>query len=1036
MPQGPPAPSGPGGPSGRGSSRSGSAAGRLARLGFADPQRAERLLLDPALTGLSDPLDDVFHDGLPDALTAAADPDQALLGLVRIVEALRDRGRAATRRRPAAAPDPDGDGAALLAALRRSGPARERLVAVLGASNALVDHLVSHPEHWRCVSEATAPTAQGLRETLVAAVGADARGPHTAYDALRIAYRRELLAIAALDLTSPDPVGYLPVAAEQLAWLAEAALEAGLAIAREEYGEGAHDARLAVIGMGKTGGGELNYVSDVDVVFVAEPAEGVDEERALAVATALAAAMMKACSAQTGEGTLWPVDAALRPEGKAGPLVRTIASHRAYYERWAKTWEFQALLKAWVSAGDLEVGQAYKAAISPLVWEAAGRDHFVEDVQAMRRRVEQHVPAGEADRQLKLGRGGLRDVEFSVQLLQLVHGRSDRSLRSGTTLEGLSALAKGGYIGRDDALALGEAYRLLRTLEHRIQLHRLRRTHLMPTSEADLRRLGRAIGLRTDPAKDVVALRQSRSREVRRIHERLFYRPVLSSFAKLTSSETVLTPAAAQARLAALGFRDPAGAMRHLEALTTGVSRRAAIQRTLLPVMLGWFADEADPDAGLLAFRRVSEELGTIHWYLKMLRDEGSSAERLARALSRSRYAADLLVQSPESVAILGETGGLTPRSQEQLALTLGSAAGRQADPDAAMAAVLSLRRHELFRIAIADLAHEVDLEGAGRALSDLAGATLHVALGIAERRVVTSLDETAADGLGTRIAVIGMGSLGGREMGYASDADVIFVHRATGAVSDDEAQRRAVLVVQEVRRLLGNGGPGPSLVLDNDLRPEGKRGPLTRSLAAYGTYYQRWAATWEFQALLRARPVAGDPEVGAAFMDVVEPVRYPDGGLSVTQVRDMRLMKARVESERLPRGADKRTHLKLGTGGLTDVEWTVQLTQLQHGAADPALRTTGTMAGLAAAEQGGYLDEEAAAALRAAWHLAASLRNASVLWRGRPAESVPADLRDADGIGRIIGRPPGTQVTLEEDYLRVARRCRTATNSAFYDLT
>ena len=320
-------------------------------------------------------------------------------------------------------------------------------------------------------------------------------------------------------------------------------------------------------------------------------------------------------------------------------------------------------------------------------------------------------------RQLKLGRGGLRDVEFSVQLLQLVHGRGDPSLRSATTLEGLSALAKGGYIGREDALTLGEAYRLLRTLEHRIQLYRLRRTHLMPTSETELRRLGRAIGLRVTPAKEVVELRASRSREVRRIHERLFYRPLLNAAAKLTSADTSLTPEAARARLAALGFRDPAGAMRHLESLTSGVTRRAAIQRTLLPVMLGWFADEADPDAGLLAFRRVSEELGTIHWYLKMLRDEGSSAERLARTLGRSRYAADLLVRSPESVAILGEPGGLTPRAQEQLRLTLGSAAGRRPDADAATASVMQLRRHELLRIAIADLAHEIDL-AAGRPLA------------------------------------------------------------------------------------------------------------------------------------------------------------------------------------------------------------------------------------------------------------------------------------------------------------------------------
>ena len=419
----------------------------------------------------------------------------------------------------------------------------------------------------------------------------------------------------------------------------------------------------------------------------------------------------------------------------------------------------------------------------------------------MRRRVEQHVPVAEADRQLKLGRGGLRDVEFAVQLLQLVHGRVDPSLRSATTLEALSALARAATSAARTRRPSGEAYRLLRTLEHRIQLYRLRRTHLMPTSETELRRLGRAIGLRVTPAKEVVELRASRSREVRRIHERLFYRPLLERRRPAHLSRHLAERRRpARARLAALGFRDPAGAMRHLEALTSGVTRRAAIQRTLLPVMLGWFADEADPDAGLLAFRRVSEELGTIHWYLKMLRDEGSSAERLARTLGRSRYAADLLVRSPESVAILGEPGGLTPRALEQLRLTLGSAAGRRPDADAATASVMQLRRHELLRIAIADLAHEIDLAEVGRSLSDLTSAIIHVVLELAVRKV----EEQVGSPLGTAMAAIGMGSLGGREMGYASDADVIFVHRATREVPDEEAQRRAVLVVQEMRRLFG----------------------------------------------------------------------------------------------------------------------------------------------------------------------------------------------------------------------------------------
>ena len=998
--------------------RSTSPSGQLARLGFAEPERAERLLGDASLAGLlTGPAVDVAQHGLAGALSRAADPDLALLALVRLAEAAARGDR------------DEQDGRQLMTTLRRTGHERDRLIAVLGGSRALGEHLVRHPEHWRCAADATRPTAEGLRAALVTAVSPHGRGRHPAYDALRIAYRRELLAIAALDLTCADPVAYLPVAAECLSWLAEAALEAALAIAREEVGPGSEDCRLAVIGMGKTGGGELNYVSDVDVIFVAEPRDGVGEERAVAVGTRLATAVMRACAASTAEGTLWPVDAALRPEGKNGPLVRTVASHRAYYERWAKTWEFQALLKAWVSAGDMGVGRAYVDAVKPLVWEAVGRENFVEDVQAMRRRVEGHVPAHEAGRQLKLGPGGLRDVEFSVQLLQLVHGRSDPSLRSATTLEALSALAKGGYVGRQEAATLDEAYRLLRTLEHRVQLFRLRRTHLMPTGEADLRRLGRALSLPGDPAAAVVDRWQSRAREVRRIHERLFYRPLLAAAARLSTSDTSLSPEQARERLAALGFRDPAGAMRHLESLTVGVSRRAAIQRTLLPVMLGWFADEADPDAGLLAFRRVSEALGTIHWYLKMLRDEGTAAERLAHILGRSRYAADLLVRSPESVSILGEADGLVPRTREALVATMRSAAARRTDADQAISAVRTLRRHELLRVAFADLTGGLSLAEVGCALSDLTEATLEVSLDVATREVETR-EGTA---LGTDMLVVGMGSLGGQEMGYASDADVMFVHRPTGA-DEEGAQRRAVLVVQEVRRLLGGTGLDPPLGVDGDLRPEGKSGPLVRSLQSYGAYYQRWALTWEFQALLRVRPVAGHAGLAEDFLRLVSPLRWPKGGLSPVQVRDVRTMKARVEAERLPRGADPTTHLKLGRGGLTDVEWTVQLLQLRRAHAVPALRVTGTMAALDAACAEGLLPPDDCHALRAAWTMSAALRNASVLWRGRPADAVPSDLRDAEGIGRITGRRPGQGPTLAEQHRRVARRARAATVHHFYD--
>ena len=999
------------------SSRTTTTAGTLARLGFAQPDRATSHLADPALAPLA--AGDGAH-GLPDDLLQAigdtADPDLALLGLVRVLESLTRQGETA-------------DLHALVAELRGEGPGRDRVLGVLGASSALVDELVRHPGHWVDAARAQRHTAEETRAELTAAVTTD-RGSRTPLDALRISYRRGLLRIAARDLTSPDPVAEMPAIGEALAELAEAALEAALLIAREQYGAGHEQCRLAIIGMGKTGGGELNYVSDVDVIFVAEPAEGADEETALRIGTALASATMQACSKPTPEGSLWPVDAALRPEGKNGPLVRTIRSHKAYYERWAKTWEFQALLKAWVSAGDREIGLRYKEEISPLVWEAASRENFVEDVQAMRRRVEQHVPANEAARQLKLGPGGLRDVEFSVQLLQLVHGRTDSSLRSATTLEALAALAKGGYVARDDAATLDRAYRHLRCLEHRIQLHRLRRTHLMPDQPADLRRLGRSMGHRTRPEEAVLADRQAVAREVRRIHERLFYRPLLAAAARLTPDEAGLSPEAARERLLALGFRDPAGALRHLEALTAGVSRRAAIQRTLLPVMLGWFADEADPDAGLLSFRRVSDELGSTHWYLKMLRDEGRAADRLAHSLARSRYAADLLIRSPETVAILGDPNGLVPRSREALTATMRAAAGRRDSGADAIAAVRAIRRTEVLRIVLADLVGELDVLEVGAALTDLTAAALVVALEAATAEV----ERREGAPLGGDLLVVGMGSLGGAEMGYASDADVMFVHRPHDAADEAGVQARATLVVQELRKLLTAGATEPPLALDADLRPEGKHGPLVRSLDSYRTYYARWALTWEFQALLRAAPVAGPAELADDFVQIIDPLRWPEGGLTEQQVRDIRLLKARVESERLPRGADPGTHLKLGRGGLTDVEWTVQLLQLQHAHERPALRVTGTLPALAALEAEGLIAASDAASLREAWFLGVRLRNAGVLWRGRPVESVPVDLRDADGMGRIIGRPAGDGTGLVELWRRVARRARQAASFNFYD--
>ncbi|ADH66375.1 (Glutamate--ammonia-ligase) adenylyltransferase [Nocardiopsis dassonvillei subsp. dassonvillei DSM 43111] len=1033
-------------------------AGALARRGFSDSTRALRLVEEAGLDARAD-------TEIIGSLAAAPDPDQALLGLIRVLES-------------------DPDPADLLDALREDRELRARLCRVLGTSTALADHLVRHPGDWRELRGADAARSPGpeeVRRGLLHIVGADPHSPAPTADpavvgdgssedlrhVLRVAYRRRVLRLAGRDLTGLCTVDEV---AGELADLAASLLDASLAVARAEHPEDAALCRLAVIGMGKCGGRELNYVSDVDVVFVAEPAvagdadedagagpgsgEPVDEQAAMRAATRLATAMMRIPAETDAEGALWEVDPALRPEGRNGPLVRPLSGHRAYYERWAKTWEFQALLKARPIAGDAELGRAYMDLISPMVWEAAGRKDFVEDVQAMRRRVVAHIPAGEAERELKLGPGGLRDIEFSVQLLQLVHGRTDERLRSGNTLEALAALSEHGYVGRGDAAGLAEAYRFLRRLEHLLQLERLRRTHLMPDPAAEegpdqLRRLGRALGMTANPVRELTEARRRVSSEVRRLHEKLFYRPLLNAVARLPGEEARLSPEQARARLEALGFVDPGGALRHLESLTSGVSRRAAIQRTLLPVMLGWFSDAPDPDAGLLGFRQVSEALGTTPWYLRLLRDDVRVAERMAWLLGTSRYVTELLLRAPEAVAMFDDDGDLVRRDPKVLAGEAEAARRRYDTAEESVSAVRALRRRELLRTAAADLLEVASVQDVGAALTDIAAVTIEAALRLAQNRVVAASGDEPL----TRVCVVAMGRFGGGELTYASDADVMYVHDPLPGVDTGAATKQALAVVRELARLLEMPAAEPPLKVDTDLRPEGRSGPVVRTLESYAAYYGRWSQVWESQALLRAKPVAGDPQLREAFTGLIDPIRYPEGGIDSSAVLEIRKLKARMEAERLPRGADPTLHTKLGRGGLSDVEWVAQLIQLRHAHEYSDLRTTGTLEALEAAVAHGLLDAEDGEVLSHAWRLASRVRGMVMLVRGRGGDSLPSDLRVRAALAGAMGCPggdgedgedgagegaesvrEGPAEQLTETYLRATRRARAVMERVFYD--
>ncbi len=991
-----------------------SAASELRKAGVADPARvADQLAQIEAIAGLG-------PDGLRAHFPRLADPDLAVHQLLRLLEAGRE-----------------GSGVDQILAVVADEDSR--LLALLGASSGLGDVLVRHPELVAAVGGATPALpldADRARSELLAAVGADPSSDAPVatiagaegVDAMRLAYRRLLLAVAAEDLASPAPTTILPAVAEALADLAGAALEAGLALARAAEPDHAAT-RLAIVAMGKCGARELNYVSDVDVIYVAEPGATADDARSIKVATRLATAAARACDKASGEPALWQVDANLRPEGKDGALVRNVASHRAYYDRWAHTWEFQALLKARPVAGDREVGAAYIEAVGPLVWEASQRENFVEDAQAMRRRVEEHVPAAEEDRQIKLGPGGLRDVEFTIQLLQLVHGRTDASLRLAPTLQALAALRKEGYVGRDEADRMDRAYRQLRVWEHRVQASRMRRTHLLPDSDEELRTLARATGFAT--AGDLLDAWHEIRRDVRSMHLEMFYRPILPVVARLSAGEASLDGDAARERLAAIGFQDAEAAQRHLVALTEGVSRRAAIQRQLLPAMIGWIGEGPDPDAGLLAFRTLSEQLKDASWYLKLLRDSGTAAERLARLLSTSAYVTQALLSSAEDVTWLDTEEDLRPRERERLFHEADAILTRSQDADQCITALRGLRRRELARTAAADVLGLLDTVEAATTITVVADVVIEGALRIA-------MAEAATDGTPAPLdmAIIAMGRYGGMEMSYPSDADVMFVYEPHEGADHAEADRVAQHVAAEVRRLLQAPNAQPPLEVDADLRPEGKNGPLARSLASTAEYYERWSDPWEAQALLRARPAAGDEGVRERFVAAIDRIRYPET-LTPDALKQMRTLKARMESERLPRGVEPRRHVKLGPGGLADVEWTVQLLQLRHAHDHPDLRTPLTLPALDAAVAAGVLDADDAAVLDEAWRIATRVRGAMAL-RGYAREKtnvIPGNARELRVLAGILGEG-WTGAELDDRYARAARRARAVTERVFYGWT
>ena len=862
----------------------------------------------------------------------------------------------------------------LIATLRDDEPLAATLVTVLAASRSLT----------RTIETRTDAAFAVLADPLVPVTGAvGTPGELVAWRDL------EFLRIAAADLTGRAE---LEQVGSDLAALGRAVLAASHAIAIAETDDAP---TLAVIGMGKLAGDELNYSSDIDIMFVGE-GDRVALDRCARRIMELARSCFR-------------VDANLRPEGRDGQLVRSVDSYRAYWDRWAEPWEFQALLKARPAAGDERLSVEWFDAAQSTLWSRPFDAETLRSLRAMKERTEAEVARkGLTGRELKRGPGGIRDIEFTVQLLQLVHGHLDLDLRGANTMSTLAEMAAADYIDEHDAQHMADAYRLLRAVEHRLQLVDEQQVHTLPNDERQLDHLARVMGRRDDATGTAAEQLERELRHtqtvVRGIHERVYFRPLLEAFA-LSTSDGTISDAAAEARLSAFGFTDAKRTEAALRELTRGLNRSSRLMQQLLPLLLDWLSQAPDPDLGLLVVRNLLTGPRFSRPIIETFRDSPAAARALCELAGTSGLLGTILTQNPDLISRLPDPSLLATKERDGL---VESAIASIEIREGIAEQQPSLRRWQqrnLLGIAARDVFDVDDIRAVGRDLTALGEATVQAALDAIEPTIP--------------FAVIGVGRFGGGELAYASDLDVLFVHDG----SADEARRVATTLI----KVLGGATPSERIYeIDCDLRPEGRNGPLSRTIPSYLGYWRDSALTWERQAMTRARVIAGDPELGARLLEALEPYVW-EPGLSIDDEREIRRMKARIEAERIPTGEDPAFHLKLGRGSLSDIEFTAQMLQLRYD-----VRIPSTLGALAALEDDGRLDHDDAATLRTAYEFCERVRNRWFLVNSGPGDSLPGQPEQALWLARSLDTTPGE---LRESYRRVTRRARRVVERVFYGI-
>ncbi len=826
---------------------------------------------------------------------------------------------------------------------------------LLGFSTAASDLLVRYPEE----VEALTDVRTRDREQLDAELERD-RDLHGTASGLRRFRRRAMLRIAARDLGGApfeDIVG-------EISDVADACLDL------------ACPDGMAAIALGKLGGRELNYASDVDLLLIHRAVVGTD------TLDLPAPRLVALLSDPTPDGVALRVDLALRPGGRAGPMSRTLAATLAHYRREAATWERQVMIKARAAAGDPELGDAFVDGVAEFVYSRDLDEAAIHDVRQTKVRLEEYIRRrGKELTEVKRGRGGIRDVEFAVQLLQLVHGRRDPRLREPNTLRALALLAEEGYVAHEDAAALADAYRFLRRLEHRLQMVRDLQTHELPADRHARTTVGRSLGL---SGADALQAEYDRTTGlVRGIHERLFYRPLLEAFAGPVQPAPGHDREATEELLKGLGFAHPSRAFGSLRRLVDPSGRIGKVLSHVFPVMAPALALAADPDAALVRLERIAEAVGERTAPADVLAADPLAARRLGHVAAASSFATDLLAAEPDRILALsvGLFGAPAVDAQAQLVEVVARTAGRELTP-----------------------------RETGEAIAEVADRVI--------RDAVSATDPELP------FAVIGLGKLGARELNIASDLDLVFVYEGEGPAD----LRRGVTAAEGVLRLVHEAGWEP----DADLRPEGRSGPLARSMAGFLEYWERYAAPWEFQSLLRARHLAGDPDLGRRFELNAADFAYPPDGLTLDRVVEVRRMRERIERERVRPPEAAPFHFKLGRGSLADVQFAVELSLMRFGGEHPEVRSRRTLEAIERLAAGRHLEDHVARDLAEAFVFLSDVKNALEMDRRVHSEAVPANPDEQTALARRLGFEEYPRQAFLERYLHVTRRCRAAMRRVF----